>query len=78
MVLTRVPNVEEPRPLPTLPPPGESATASDGGDGAREPYRRYRRFRWKGNGEQDEGLSEPRLQQQPGEALLGARVDVLV
>jgi hypothetical protein len=75
MALTRVPHVEEATPLPTLPPPGESATASEGGDGTREPYRRYRRFRWKGNGED---LTEPRLPQQPGEALLlGAQVDVL-
>ena len=78
MVLIRVPYAEQVRAVPSITPPGQSATASDGGGDRREPYRRSRRFRWKGIDEQNEDLSEPRLPQQPGEALLlGAQVDVL-
>jgi hypothetical protein len=78
LMLTRVPEPVDLLTMPTVAPAGQTTMSPDGGEGSRQPYRR---FRWKRDGAQGEGedpLTEPRLPLQPGEALrLGAQVDVL-
>ena len=81
MMVSRVPEVDQPGTTAAIAAPDEAATAASGnGHGAS--YFRRRRRRQKGGEighEEDVGTSELRVPRQPGEELrLGRQVDVLV
>jgi len=81
MMVSRVPDVDQPGSRASIAAPGEAATAGSGnGHGASYLRRRLRRQKDGEIGtDEDVGPSELRVPAQPGEELrLGMRVDVLV